>query len=313
MNYLTGFLLLLFMHTAMASQCRVNGGLWQDVTYNSLYIYAPVLTHPGSGRILLDGYLMECRYTPDGFPATVKDYWHTYTNALVPGPKFLNYRMGLRINNVDYPIPVGPRIHLATMSNNGRGVDLRTYMYILTQGSPGSPIDIRRGDLLGTMVLKQTNNTGNPVEPVVRVYLYADNNFVVEPSTCTINNNQSIDINFSTVDSTQIGKSVSSTPIRMPVRLNYSCPDPGVTLPIKITLKGTASSFNANVLGMSNINLGAGLLRAGVLIGPEQSFNSMINNSSGGDDVVFALIRQSGSTPAAGAFNASGTLVMGVP
>lgn len=313
MNYMIGLLLLLLMHAASASQCRVNGGGWQDVTYNSLSINVPVQAHPGSGRILLDGYLMECRYTPDGFPASFRDYWHTYNNALVPGPKFVAYRMGLRIKDTDYPAPVGGRISIATMPNNGRGVDLRTYMYIVNQGSPGTPIDIRKGDLLGTLVLKQTNNTGNPVEPVVNVFLYADSTLIIEPSTCTINNNQPIEVNFNNVDRTRIGESVSSTPIRVDKRLDYRCPDAGITLPITITFKGLPASFSTGVLGMNNPNLGAGLLRAGTQVAPGGSYRTNIYNSSGSDTVTFALIRKPGSTPATGAFSGSATLVMGVP
>ncbi|MFJ7883529.1 fimbrial protein [Pseudomonas sp. NPDC096917] len=313
MKYLTGIFLLLLMQTATASQCRVDGGGWIDVTQDSVSIQVPVKTNPGTGLILLDGYQLECRYTPDGFPALFRDYWHTWDNALIPGPKFTSYRMGLRIKNTDYPVPVGRRIHIATMPNNGRGVNLNTYMYILIQGSPGNPIDIVQGDLLGTMVLKQTNNTGNPLEPIVRVYLYADNSFVVEPSTCTINNDQAIDVNFNQVDRTRIGESVISTPITANIRLNYSCPDPGITLPITITLKGPPAGFDSGVLNMSNPDLGTGLLRAGVQVRPEGAFQTNIYNSSGGDDVTFALTRRVGSTPATGDFSGSATLVMGVP
>lgn len=223
--------------------------------------------------------------------------------------------MGLRIKGIYYPVEVGPRIHLATIkSNNRQGVDMNSYMYIVIQGSPGNPIDIRQGDHLGTMVLKQTNNNpNNPVEPVVRVELYADNSFVVEPSTCTINNNQPIDVNFNQVDRTQIGESVNSTPIRANIRLNYSCPDPGITMPITITLKGPPAGFDPGVLNMSNPDLGTGLLRAGVQVRPEGAFQTNIYNSSGGDDVTFALTRRAGSTPVTGGFSGSATLVMGVP
>lgn len=315
MKYLTGIVLLLLMHAASASQCNINGGPWQEVTYDSISVNVPVQAHSGSGRIDLDGYIMKCRFTPNGFPIVYSDFWHTWNNALIPGPKFKNYKMGLRIKGVYYPVEVGPRIHLATIkSNNRQGVDMNTYMYIVIQGSPGNPIDIRQGDHLGTMVLKQTNNNpNNPVEPIVRAELYADNNFVVEPSTCTINNNQPIDVNFNQVDRTKIGESVNSTTVRKNIRLNYSCPDPGITMPITITFKGMPASFDSGVLNMSNSNLGTGLMRSGAQVRLESSFRTNIYNSSGGDDVIFALTRRPGSVPATGPFTGSATLVMGVP
>ena len=84
-------------------------------------------------------------------------------------------------------------------------------------------------------------------------------------------------------------------------------------MPITIGLRGTAASFNSGVLAMSNTNLGTGLIRAGVLVRPGQSFTTNLSNSSGRDTVTFALIRKAGTTPAVGAFSGSATLVMGVP
>ena len=308
MKYLTGIVLLLLMQGVTASECRVNGGPWVSGTW--VPVTVPVIANPSTGRIDLDGFRLECRYTPDGGPSSRKDFWHT-TAGGVYAPELGRYKMGLRIHNRDYLSPVPGGIHIATMPNNGIGVDLGTYLYILTQGVPGSPINIRAGDEFATMTVLQSSNYGN--ERNIYIHLTAANSLIIEPSTCTINNNQPIEVNFNNVDRTQIGESVSSTPIRVDKRLDYRCPDAGITLPITITFKGLPASFNTGVLGMSNPNLGAGLLRAGTQVAPGRSFQTNIYNSSGSDTVTFALIRKPGSTPATGAFSGSATLVMGVP
>ena len=251
---------------------------------------------------------MECRYTPETGPVTRRDILFTRDNGLY-APSLGDYTIGLRIGGVDRPVPVGT-VQLATMSNNGKGHDLNTYMYILTRGSPGKPINIRAGDEFAKLQLFQKGyHRDHPID----VILIAANDLITEPSTCTINNNQPIDVNFNQVDRTRIGESVANTPIRANVRLNYSCPDPGLTLPITITLKGATAGFDSGVLNMSNSNLGTGLLRAGVQVRPQGTFQTNIYNSSGGDDVTFALTRRPGSTPVTGAFSGSATLVMGVP
>lgn len=314
MNYVLGLLVVLFSHAIIAGQCRVNGGPWLHVDKSSISINIPIKATPGADSIRLDGYHLECRYTPDGNSSgNATDYWHTVDNALVPGHKFVAYKPGLSINGNRYSVPVKRGIHIVSLKNNGVGIDLKTFMYLSTQGGPGNPISIHKGDLLGTVYLKQTNNTGAPLPPTFRVYLYAANSLIIEPSTCTINANKAIDVNFDNVDPALLGESASSSPVIKGLRLNYSCPDSGVSMPVTITLKGAGAVFNSGLLAMSHMQLGTGLLRGGVLIGPGSSFLTRITNSAGSDDVTFVLVRQPRSFPAPGPFTGSGTLVMGVP
>lgn len=308
MRYFCAMFMLLMMHSVSASQCRVNSGPWESVAGTWFPLTVPLIANPSTGRIDIGGYRMECRFTPDSGWSGNKDNLYT-RDAGVSSYFFGDYKMGLKIKGVDYPLPVG-KIKLATMYNNGKAHDLDTYMYILTRGSPGKPINIKAGDQFATLTFFQSGWYG---DHNVDVLLYAANSLITEPSTCTINNNQPIDVNFNEVDPTKIGESVSATPIRTNIRLNYSCPDSGLTMPITISFKGMSASFDSNVLGMSNSNLGAALLRAGNVVRPESSFTTSISNSSGGDDVVFALIRKPRSVPATGPFTGSATLVMGVP
>lgn len=55
------------------------------------------------------------------------------------------------------------------------------------------------------------------------------------------------------------------------------------------------------------------MLYAGSAVRVNGSFLTRITNSSGSDDVTFALVSRPGSLPAAGPVSGSGVLVMGVP
>lgn len=263
---------------------------------------------------MLDGYLLECRYTPGSagdLPGNT-DYWYLINGGLTPGAKFSNYDVGLRIHGVDYPVPVNNSMLIAVMQNNREGVDLKVYMYVNTKGVPGKPIDIRSGDTLGVLNFYQDTTTGDP-PTTVKVYIEAGNDLFFEPSTCTINNNVQLDVDFMDVGPTAMGTSPSSSAIKQDKTLLYSCPDPDIDATITMTFKGTTASFNSNLLATSNPDIGVALLRSGAVVRPESFFTTSITNSVGSDVVTFALVRKTGSFPAAGAFTGSATLIMGVP
>ncbi len=302
--------------TARAADCRVNGGPWQTVhPGGTINQQVPVTVRLGSDstRILLEGANLECRFSLIGGPERMEDYWATAANAWAPGPKFVAQGTGLRINGTDRNTPVPIGIRIATMANNGRGVPINVTPYILVRNNPTNPIDVVIGDTLGTLTLNQTNNYDPQSTRLVLRYSAA-NNFSLSPSTCTINNNNPLEINFNDVHQRAIGTDPLTSTIRTNRRLNYSCPGPGsITSPITITYQGTPSSFNSNLLTMSNPDVGTGLVRGGTAVRVNGSFLSQITNNAGGDDVTFTLVKRAGTLPAAGPISGSGVLVMGVP
>ncbi|WP_219268636.1 fimbrial protein [Pseudomonas sp. Xaverov 259] len=310
-----GLFALLGVTTAVnAADCRINGGAWVGGQPN---LQVPVTVRLGadSTRIILEGARIECRFTPSGAPTWREDYWATGVRVgapWTPGPKFNNQGTGLRINGTyrDTPVPFGIRI--ATMPDNGSAVPVDVTPYILLRNNPTNPIDVRVGDTLGVLRLDQTNNYDSGAANLTLTYTAA-NNFAVSPSTCTINNNNPIEINFGTVHQRAIGTDPLTTSIVSNRRLTYSCPDGGITTPITITYKGTRSAFDARLLTMSNPDVGTAMVHAGSAVPVNGSFLTRITNSVGGDDVTFSLVRRNGSLPAAGAISGSGVLVMGVP
>ncbi|EIK68600.1 hypothetical protein PseBG33_2765 [Pseudomonas synxantha BG33R] len=302
-----------------AAQCRVNGGPWIQIDIGgTLNLQVPVDVRLGSDatRILLEGANLECRFTPyPGFPPHLTDYWSTGVQAgapWTPGPKFVNQGTGLRINGTFQNTPVPYGIRVSTMPNNSLGVPINVTPYILIRNNPTNPIDIRIGDTLGVLRLYQTNNY-NAYGTALALTYTAANNFSISPSTCTINNNNPIEINFGDVNQRAIGSDPLTSAIRVNRRLTYSCPDGGITTPITITYKGIPSSFDNRLLMMTNPNVGTALVRGGSAVPVNGSFLTRITNSVGGDDVTFSLARRAGSLPTPGATSGSGVLVMGVP
>ncbi|CAM2736519.1 fimbrial protein [Pseudomonas gessardii] len=263
----------------------------------------------------MEGARLECRFTAGAGPVWGEDYWETGNASGTPwtsGPKFTAERSGLRINGAFLNTPVPAGIRVATMPNNGVGYPINITPYILVRNDPTNPIDVRTGDTLGLLRLTSSNNF-DATRPQLTVTYTAANNFTISPSTCTINNNNPIEINFGDVHQRAIGTDPLTTTIRRDRRLTYACPDPGITTPITITYKGIPSSFNANLLVMSNPDVGTALVRGGAPVQVGGAFLSRITNSVGGDDVTFTLVRRAGSLPTPGPVSGSGVLVMGVP
>ena len=321
MNRLFGVTALLVLMgattAARAAECRINGGGWQ-VIVGELPLQVPVTVTLTADRtrIMLEGARLDCRFSPGTqTPSWREDYWSTGSatgTPWIPGPKFSSEGAGLRINGTHRNIPIPNGIRISTLPDNFIGYPIDVTPYILVRNNPSNPIDIRIGDNLGRLHLTATNNH-DPSSPRINVRYNAANNFTVSPSACTINNNNPIEINFGNVHQRAIGTDPLTTTVRSDRRLTYSCPDGGITTPITITYKGVPSTFDSRLLVMTNPDVGTALVRAGTAVRVGSSFLTQINNSVGGDDVTFTLVRRAGSLPTAGPINGSGVLVMGVP
>ena len=314
---MTLLVLISFTATANAARCRVNGGPWAEIV-GELPLQVPVTVTLAADRtrITMEGARLECGFSRDSqTPTSRVDFWATGSatgTPWIPGPKFASQGAGLRILGGHYNIPIVHGIRVAALPDDLHGYPVDVTPYILVRNDPANPIDIRTGDMLGTLRLTATNNHNASVASISVRYIAA-NNFTVSPSACTINNNNPIEINFGNVHQRGIGTDPLTTTIRVDRRLTYTCPDGGITTPITISYKGTPSSFNTHLLTMTNPDVGTALVRAGSAVQVNGSFLTRITNSVGGDDVTFTLVRRPGSLPAAGPISGSGVLVMGVP
>jgi hypothetical protein len=318
MKRLSGALVLLaltgFATTAQAVHCRVNGGNWETGNPN-LQVPVTVTLNADRTRIMMEGARLECRYSAGQGPGWGVDYWSTGNASgtpWTPGPSFGGQQTGLSINGAFYNTPVPSGIRVATMPNNGVGYLINVVPFILVRNFPSNPINVVAGDNLGVLRLIATNNYSSETANLMVTY-FAKNDFTVSPSTCTINNNHPIEINFGSVHQRAIGTDPLTSSIVSNRRLTYSCPDGGINTPITITYKGTRTGFDSRLLLMNNADVGTALVRNGSAVPVNGSFLTRITNSTGADDVTFSLVRRAGSLPAAGPVSGSGILVMGVP
>ena len=317
MKYLTGLMLLLLIQIASATECRVNGGNWFDAETRGFNVYVNVKANLSLGKIVLDGYTMDCRHgLPTYWPYNSSQTIVTYPDAVRLLPQYSHLNGGLSTGGgVYHPIPVRAGIVLSVQGAEPQvSVAGRPYLNITT--TPGKYIDIKSGTMIAVLHLSfRSYSFGSLVkEFTTLVNVFARNSLNMSPSTCTINNNNPINVDFGSVDPLAVGGDIpAGTPYKRSVVLNYSCPDLGISSPIDIKLAGTASSFNSSALVTTNPNLAAGMHRLSALVAPGGSFRTSISNSSGSDTVLFTLFRKPGSLPAAGPFTASATLVMSVP
>lgn len=314
MKYLTGLMLLMLAHIASAIECRVNGGSWVNAQTRAFNVYVDVKPNTALNKILLDGYALDCKH---GMMAAFNPYLTISPTANIGVelvPPFGHLQGGLRVGSTFYPIPVWAGTYLAVQRNESFvSVSGRPYLDI-TRAS-GSYIEIKSGVHIATvnMAVRYSDIFGAR-DFILTVFVYARNSLNLNPSTCTINNNNPITVDFGSVDPAAIGGDIpAGTPYREVVGLGYSCPDPGIDTPMDIKLVGTASSFNSSALATSNPDLATAMIRVSSLVAPGGSFRTSITNSSGGDTVLFTLFRKTGSFPDAGPFTGSATLVMSVP
>lgn len=319
MKYLVGLYLVLFFQAALATECRLDGaGEWVDVRTRNIFVDATLQVQPG-GRVIAAGYNLECRHRFEwGLPGNAEDYVETQTGAFSPLPIIIEYTNGLVIHGNEYVSPVTPWVRIANLraAPNSNIQNLNTYVFFKTTPAPsGGYLHIRPSAFLGTIKLWVINNAGLSSRPAFyfNVYVFAKNEFNLSPLTCTINNNQPMTIDFGPVAPLAIGQSPVGSSIEKFQTLYYSCPNAGINSLITISLRGPAAVFNSNLLGTNNPKLGVGLFRGTTLVAPNGVFTTSISNSIGSDSVMFKLVREPGSFPAAGDFSGNATLVLGVP
>ena len=316
MKYLMGLLFLLLMQAVSATECRLNGGNWVNPERHGFNAYVNLVPNLAAAKVFLDGYTFECRHglqTTFPFDPYEQVLTDPDTMMLYPQPGYFA-EGGLNVTGTYYPTPVRAGIVLSVQRNEPLVSVLgRPYLNIVR--APGRYVRISSGALVATVRLRvRTYLNGSTLRNFVTfVNVYARHSLNLNPSTCTINNNNPIDVDFGSVDPVAVGETPLGSPNTRAVTLNYTCPDPGIYSPINVTFRGTASSFNSSALATSNANLATALLRSNVVVPTGGSFRGTISNSSGRDTVVFSLIRKPGSFPAAGPFTGSATLLMSVP
>ena len=320
MKYLAGMILLLLVNASAAHECQIEGQPWVDMRVNVLNVHANLQLDDVARKIRVTGERVYCRnsFLTSGLilPSNYTEVISTPPYAVFPvaGP-VQSYEVGLRYGGADHSMPMGNFVMASTDKTNSIAV-LPLNMYIKLP--PGHYPTITANQGVGSF----TFNVRYPVELynfrnfIMQVNVFARNSLFPPAPVCTINNNAPLDVNFGlSIDPLAIGLSAISAPHKVTRRLNYSCTGPIVTTGINIRLQGTSAVFASTALATNNPDVGVVMLRTSSMatVAPGGQFNTSITNSTGGDDVTFALVRKSDSTPAAGPFTGSATLILSMP
>ena len=319
MKYLAGMILLLLVNASAAHECQIEGQPWVDMRMNALNIHANIQLDDAARKIRVTGERVFCRNSFSSAPALPSNYTEVistppYAVFPVAGP-VQSYEVGLRYGGGDYSMPVGNFVMASTNMTSSFAL-LPLNMYISLPANHYPTITANQG--VGSFTL----NVRYPVELynfrnfIMQVNVFARNSLFPPAPVCTINNNAPLDVNFGlSIDPLAIGLSAISAPHKVTRRLNYSCTGPIVTTGINIRLQGTSAVFASTALATNNPDVGVVMLRTSSMatVAPGGQFNTSITNSTGGDDVTFALVRKSDSTPAAGPFTGSATLILSMP
>ena len=128
---------------------------------------------------------------------------------------------------------------------------------------------------------------------------------ILAAPSCTINNNQPIDVNFG--DALLTSK-VDGVNYSKPVDVSIFCSSSSVGTGLKIQLQGIGSTFDSTVLKTNNPNLGVELSRN---TGVRWNLNSWLNFTYGNTPGLIATpVKNPVGTLSPGNFSGSGTMVL---
>ena len=316
MKYLIGVMFLMLAQVARAQLCRVNNGPWMNPLYGEINVNVDFEPDYTNNAFKAVGYRLECKHDKWPVSSHALDVL-TLNNSVGFVMPYFNMLHNFFFNGTPRGLPVPAGLLIGRQEGNASSTVMTGGpSFLLSPQTALTHVNIVKGQQMAYLLLRLKTWRFSVVETDinVRVNFYANNSYSTNPATCTINNNNPIDVNFGSVDPLVSGGDSSSlTPYSTTVNLNYSCPTAGISSVVYTKLQGTASSFNPSALATSNENLAVAMTRGTSVVALGSSFNTTVTRSSGSNTVNFKLIRKPGSVPAGGLFNANATLILSAP
>ncbi|WP_262504755.1 fimbrial protein [Serratia liquefaciens] len=147
---------------------------------------------------------------------------------------------------------------------------------------------------LGGSILPQLASAANSTTITVKV-------IVVAPTSCTINDDQPIEVDFGDVMTTL----VDGGNYRMPVNYTLLC-KAGSPNAMKLQVRGNGASFDSTLLSTNKAGLGIALQRGD----GKQAINSWMNFTYPDKPELWAVpVKQRGATLTGGEFSAGATMI----
>lgn len=221
-----------------------------------------------------------------------------------------NFDVRVKANGVEYTVPFSGSATVLHLPKGGSGsyapIPLQIYYYM--KEIPGERVAIKKGQVIGSI---QAHKYSIPAggAPTFTWTFTAANDTIVTSGGCAINDGNQIEINFGVMNQQQL----SSTEDRRQVTsyIPYKCRITSVNMGIKLSLVADQPTFSSDLVQTSNSAIGIKVMRGSDQLKPySNTLHSTITQGVGGDNFTFSLLKQSGSTPAAGTFTGSATLIM---
>lgn len=222
---------------------------------------------------------------------------------------------GTTINGADYNSPVPAGISVMTLTNlNQQTVNIR--VYIVLSRFPTPDIKINKGDIIGQINFRQTNDRPNcPNCGPYRWRLIADNDAYFVTTSCTINNGRQINVDFNQIRQDFLTQTVTDAQIKQDKALSYQCDDSSATQDVLIRLVSDATGFSPDFIKTSNANVGVAMVYKDAVIKPNNAFRTRIVNGMGSDTLTFVPVKNNVpyTSIATGPLSGSATLIFSAP
>lgn len=244
------------------------------------------------------------------------DYLKTDSPALTMNNAiFGGIGSGTTINGADYNSPVQAGISVMTLTNLNQQT-VKIQVYIVLSRFPTPDIKINKGDVIGQINFRQTNDRpGCPNCGPYRWRLIADNDAYFVTTSCTINNGRQINVDFNQIRQDFLTQNVADAQIKQEKALSYQCDDISATQDVLIRLVSDAAGFSPDYIKTSNANVGVAMVYNNAVVKPNNAFRTRIVNGMGSDTLTFVPVKNNVpyTSIATGPLSGSATLIFSAP
>lgn len=228
---------------------------------------------------------------------------------------FTDMTGSLTINGSQYypPIRSGIKVISVTKSET-KTIDMN--LNLTLKKTPSKNIIIKRGDVIGEFRFLQRNDqNGCPSCGPYRWRLRAQNDIVIATNSCTINNQQPININFGRILREELTTSPKNSLYKKNISLTFNCSGSNISQNIMVTLIGNATSFSSDYIKSTNNNIGFALSWQDKIIRPGGSFQLNMSSNNTQTQIEFSPVKANISSNVINTGNASSsaTLIMSAP
>lgn len=260
------------------------------------------------------GDYVECWNT---MPSMYTDYLDLI--SVTPSTVLAGFDSGVYVNGSRYLSSQVNQINVFTLNDDLRH-PVNIDMFFTIPNKLDKDLVINAGDALMVVTLEKWSTWGSNVgnrERFIWTFV-ADNRVALTTGTCTVNNNEPINIDFGLVPKSRIknvGQGLNS--ITQDVSLNIDCEDLRLNQDIQVTLSANSASGDLlNTIPTTLSNLGVEMYYNNRLIAPMGSFLTPLVEGRSDAEVTFSLVKSAGVDSESlenGRFNASGSLVISLP